>query len=288
MNWMMLRHAGFITATTILLISAGMLMLGVRALGLHVTKLPIYPESDLQLHSLHDTRSIELEGWERLGTDETMSPEAEEELGTGNYLSRYYRQTNPPEGREPVVVQLHLAYYTGMLDTVPHVPDRCLVGAGFVQIGGSSIVRIPVKVEGWLVSEDVPDWKAPGKTVRMWKGRSLETQGRVFMPRDIENLRMKVQQFQTPDGQRLWAGYFFLANGGVVATADELRMLAFKITDDYAYYCKVQFTVIGVENETEFADVAASMLDQILPDIMRRVPNWVDVMEGRWPVRAAR
>lgn len=30
---------------------------------------------------------------------------------------------------------MHIAYYTGMIDTVPHVPERCWGAAGLVMLG---------------------------------------------------------------------------------------------------------------------------------------------------------
>ena len=62
--------------------------------------------------------------WEAVGDDQRLSKEFIEELGTDQFLTRSYEHA---DGR---FLQLHLAYYTGMIDAVPHVPDRCLVATG--------------------------------------------------------------------------------------------------------------------------------------------------------------
>ena len=102
-------------------------------------------------------------------------------------------------------------------------------------------------------------------------------------PRDVEDLEMRITPFQDEKGRMVYAGYFFIANGGTVASANDIRLLAFQLEDDYSYYVKVQFTSGTVGSVEELAELAGSMLDEILPDIMDRVPDWVEVREGRYP-----
>jgi hypothetical protein len=79
------------------------------------------------------------------------------------------------------------------------------------------------------------------------------------------------------------AGYFFIANGSAVAGADGVRLLAFDLKNDYAYYMKVQFTSMQAESPEELAEVASSLLDDLLGEMMLCVPDWIDVLAGRWP-----
>ena len=246
----------------------------VRSRGYHLTKLPIHAK--LKLHTL----PTEYPTWVRYGEDAQMSAEGEEELGTKNHLSRKYVERKGHEGRPRRAVEVHLAYYTGMIDTVPHVPERCFVAGGWLQTGAPRLIPIPLDTD-LLIPDTTADPELHGGTV--WMGRSPTTQGRVRLPTGVEELQMRVSPFVNQRGDRFFAGYFFVANGGTVPSADDIRLLAFRLEDDYAYYLKVQFTSGSVGSEEELAEAAASMLDEVFPDIMLRVPDWVEVREGRYP-----
>jgi len=277
MTWAFFRRPAFVVALGVLVVGAIGLHQAIRAMGLYLTKLPIYPESGLVFTSLPS----EYPSWRQVGVDEQMSKEAQEELGTDNSISRVYVEREPAPGAPPRSVQLHIAYYTGMIDTVPHVPERCMVGAGWQTVGkGTTIVDVPLSMDR-LTKETGLDPAVHG-TGELWRGRSSETAGRVRLPRGVEDLKMSVTPFAHGRGGTLYAGYFFIANGGVVASADQVRLLAFQLDQKYAYYCKVQFSSTAVNSAEELGELAGQMLDEMFPDIMRRVPDWADVQDGRY------
>lgn len=250
----------------------------VSHLRLQLRKMPIQPESGLKFHTIPKN----LPGWETV-RDEVMSAEAMEELGTENWVTRWYRGVDE-EGRPldpPVAIQIHCAYYTGMIDTVPHVPERCMIGAGLEYAGKSEVLRVPLDLSRLVPDPD--DRPAEGEP-RILTARNSRVPVRVRLPRGIENLSMMVTPFRDAEGrQTLWAGYFFMANGGVVASANDVRLLAFKLQDDYAYYAKIQFLSGNVGSGEELVALAARLLDDILPDLMQCVPDWTEVEQGRWP-----
>jgi hypothetical protein len=279
MNWSRFRNPAFLAALGVLGVSA----IGFnRAIsGLHLTKEPIQAPESRKLDSI----PREYAHWKQVGRDEEMSAEAIEELGTANSISRVYVETEPPEGRPPRQVQVHIAYYTGKIDTVPHVPERCMVGAGWTKGGATLQVPVPLTIEGRMTTEMGLDPKKHG-TSKVYRGLATDPPGRVRLPRDIESLELSVTPFSHAGGQTLYAGYFFIANGGVVASANQVRLLAFKLEEKYAFYCKVQFSTADVASAQELGEVAGAILDDMLPDIMRRVPDWVEVVEGRYPAKA--
>ena len=115
-----------------------------------------------------------------------------------------------------------------------------------------------------------PDSRAPGSRVRL--------------PHGIENLELRVFAFQEPGStEPLYAGYFFIANGGLTSSAQSVRLLAFDLKSDYAYYLKVQFSATRIKGPEDLASLAASLLDEILPDLMQCVPDWTDVIRGEYP-----
>lgn len=269
-----------------------LLILGVMALGMGAAinywkistrKLPIYPKNERQ------TRDVvaESESWVRIGSDQTISKEVEEELGTTNHLSRTYFYKKSPDKNNPVILELHLAYYTGMIDTVPHVPDRCFVGAGMSIDGDAGVVAVPISVEGFT---QIAGGEKPGEG-RVFKVRATNPTKAgekidgtfVNLPRDPDKVEMKITKFSGPKIPRIFSGYFFVANGGTVATGDGVRLLAFDLKSKYAYYMKVQFTSATMSSAEELAKYAGLFLDENFADIMLCVPDWVEVEAGTYP-----
>lgn len=268
--------------------SAGALDAALRAVEAILVKKEIHPPGGTKLHTLgerSDGSSVRFGAFELAPAQPMrMSEEGMDELGTHNYVSQIYLERGG-DG-PPTSFELHCAYYTGMLDQVPHVPERCLVGAGWLPAGRSRVVPVELAFDERGLDPDafVPafgvDESAYG---RVWAGRCPEVSRRVRLPMNIEELRLMVTPFIDPAGNRVYAGYFFVANGSVYASAEDLRLKAIKLQDEYAYFMKVQFTSRDVDSPEGLAAVAGRFLDEALPSLMRRTPDWIDVVEGRLP-----
>jgi hypothetical protein len=83
--------------------------------------------------------------WQGVGTDEKLDEAFLDELGTDQYLTRRYQRTDG----EDVTINVHLTYYTGLIDAVPHVPDRCLVAAGLSVAVMPVNYDLPIDRSGW-------------------------------------------------------------------------------------------------------------------------------------------
>ena len=269
----------------VLVAAAASLDAALRAFNIHIQKAAIRPESGLTLPSLPKR----VEGFSLVFEPPPLSAEMRKALGTDNYISRQYIESDVPEGGKARLIDVHAAYYTGMIDTVPHVPERCFVGSGNLAIDGSQgrVTRIPLDLDRFSPDPDI-DESVHGRILRGRTSAHSDAPGvRARLPRGIENLKMNVTRFVDDNGMKLHAGYFFIANGGTVPRAGDVRSLAFDNQSTHAYYMKVQFTSADVEDADELAELAASFLNESLPDLMRRTPDWVDVREGRHPaVRA--
>jgi hypothetical protein len=269
-----LTSPAFLAAFAILVASAIGLRAATRIMGIHDQKLPIHALGNRQIHAL----PVKIGAWERQGADDVLSAEALEELDTENYVSRVYMAKI--DGRD-VALDFHAAYYTGMIDTVPHVPERCLIGAGMSKTGESRVVRIPLDMGAFAPDTTVDTEKAGGEVLMAF----TQDGTRVRLPVNLaQDLSMNITEFAAPGvKQRIFAGYFFIANNGIAPRAAGVRSLAFRLTDDYAYYLKVQFMSFQVESAEELAAQAADFLRGGLPEIMRCLPDWVEVQEGRYP-----
>jgi hypothetical protein len=60
-------------------------------------------------------------------------------------------------------------------------------------------------------------------------------------------------------------------------------VLAFNLTDDYAYYLKVQVGSTDAASAAELGELASTLLSDLLGEIMTCVPDWTKVQRGEWP-----
>lgn len=245
----------------VLLLSVPGLWLGVlRANDMVLHKLPIPVQRPLV--SLPET----LGTWQLLREDPPLSEELIEALGTRQYVSRYYFDTaGTTAGGKPTndsVVKLHVAYYTGMPDTVPHVPERCFVAGGLIYRGKQAT---EIELQGSRYREDTT-----GEIVAFSRLAGAD----VLLPKR----RFEATQFTfaAPDAGEAEANvvYFFVANGRLLATPDQVRLLGFNPRDRYSYYCKIEIGLFGIADKEQAVNRAASFLSAAMPEIMACLPDW--------------
>ncbi|MEM9418232.1 MAG: exosortase [Planctomycetota bacterium] len=215
--------------------------------------------------------------------DQILPPEIIDELGTEDYLSRLYRNNNFAEGQPGSLIRLHVAYYTGINDTVPHVPDRCFVAGGVKHKGlHSQIVSLDPEVvtarngmSGYTATALIPppgepDY-APGTVVTLPE-------------RDIDAVRFTYgNPSNVNEDQHVI--YFFAANGKYLASPNAVRAQGFDIRDAHSYYCKIEIQILGENDPALVAQHTTDLLNTFLPDIMACLPDWDDVKAGAWPVQ---
>ncbi|MCC5823805.1 MAG: EpsI family protein [Phycisphaerales bacterium] len=283
---MVAARAGALTFLAVCAVGMGA---AIHAAGIHLRKIAIHPPDNRQLSAI----PAETENWVRMGSDAIESAEVLEVLRTENYLTRSYRRRGTGEdGTNPMVLEFHAAYYTGMIDTVPHVPERCFVGGGLQQARASRVLDLNMPARSWMPDETAPAEFA-GRLGRIYTVRLSNNPAhtdapgrRVRLPREVgpdNPFRIRAAEYLLPNGRRYFAGYFFIANGGTVPNANDVRTLAFNLTDDYAYYLKVQVNSASVNSVEELVEEAASLLDELIGEIMRCVPDWIEVEMGNYP-----
>jgi len=278
---------GAVIAAATLLAAGIAFSLAIRLGGMNLEKTPIYPKNNRQVSAI----PTETAHWQRVGSDKIASSEIVETLGTENYVSRDYARKDTMGTRRPVVLEFHAAYYTGGIDTVPHVPERCFVGGGLQQGDSSRVIGLDLDTSTWSRDRSVPEELAglSGEiyTVRLSNDKDYtDAPGmRVRLPRDVtpeRPIEMRCSEFIAGD-RKIYAGYFFIANGGLRANANDVRTLAFNLSDDYAYYLKVQLTSTNASSFEEFAEHASGLIGDTIGEIMRCTPDWVEVQQGRYP-----
>ncbi|MFM7051355.1 MAG: exosortase-associated EpsI family protein [Planctomycetota bacterium] len=258
----------YFAALALLAVGFGGFYLLVRQLNIHLVK------ERVELRRPLDSVPTRLGRWQRVGSDTVYSDTLLEELGTKRYLDRNYAIDGAPAKG---MMSVHVAYYTGTIDAVPHIPERCWAVGGLEVTSNSAVVPLAIDMSGWEPLEG----DATGQyRVTFVNDAVTAERERVTMP--VGEIGATTIEFQDPRRPeiRQVGGYFFIANGRSTSNSYGVRSLAFNLTDRYAYYCKIQLMRRGTVDSPDgslmgpFRDEAAELLTQLLPHVMRCLPDW--------------
>ncbi len=247
--------------------------LAVAGLGFYglIRQFNVYLSKErVELRRPLDAVPTQIGRWQRVGPDTSYPDIMLEELGTRSYLDRVYAIDGDPK----TALHVHVAYYTGTIDAVPHIPERCWAVGGLELTQNSAPTTLeidrskwqPSKTEGYFISNVIDPVTADIEAVTMPKGDVVAT----------------TIEFQDPKAPRIRqvGGYFFIANGKLESTSYGVRQAAFNLTDRYAYYCKIQITKKGQVQEDDgsligpFKEQSTQLLSALLPEVMRCLPDW--------------
>ena len=266
--------------TTGVALAAGMLI--TSAIGLQsvvATQKAVLLKKPVEMRHEFFTLPKQVGTWEFLRDEDPLPKEREEELGTTHYITRTYYDTTLEDTDPAAFGRVHLAYYTGMVDTVPHVPDRCWVAADMENTG---LEQIDLDLEPLGAQPEAATGKlvAPVQLQDPIDGRTQARLPEAVFP-------AKLFSAKTAEGREVNTTYFFVANGGYFSSPNQVRTLAFNIRDEYSYYCKVEVMFPGLTDAELSEQRTEALLSALLPEIMACLPDWVDVKEGRWPAEGS-
>ena len=213
--------------------------------------------------------------WVLVSTDKPLDPDIEHVLGTDKYIQRRYvnselvsadaiNQISGLSGeqrdravfelmaqRPEAVIDMGIFYYTGFVDTVAHIPERCYIADGFDitnsevqhdQLVGTLPDGSPRKLDfSFLSFEDVS--------------------GRNRMPTNV--------------------GYLFHVDGQYESSSLDVRRSLQSLTERYGYYAKVELKIAGThgegstsQNQQQAKEAMKDFLAALLPDVERIMPDW--------------
>ncbi len=223
--------------------------------------------------------------WQVVYRDPPLSKEVEDTLGTKQYLSWYFldkrlahasdvdvRRRNFEPGS---IIRLHLAYYTGMIDAVPHVPERCNVAGGFNAIGNSFELPLNIDNGEYTWNQELEVHETYSLLEPVVRSPKLAFHSRAFTyapPMNPEAAETVI--------------YFFVANGKYLASPLDVRLEGFNLRDRYAYYFKVQAEALGVSDPEVASERVEALLTDLMPQILATLPDWSEVQAGRYPTAA--
>lgn len=219
-----------------------------------------------------------------IGKEPRLPADAEDALGTTQYIAWQYRDHTKSKDEPGAFIRIHVPYYTGTIDTVPHVPERCFVAGGATPTD-KRVIRVPLVSPQILGSggDDAP------VTARTAMART------VTLPTDRVPVTFVTFQHENRELDAYHVGYFFAANGGFEASPDGVRLLAFNLFDTHAYWAKVEVMAyqvvttkmgerglvparVGVE---ETSRIVGEFLSYALPEVMWCLPDWDAVRAGK-------
>ncbi len=168
------------------------------------------------------------------------------------YYMAVYRDTRVAPGGNGYRIRLDITYYTGLLEAVPHVGERCIVAGGGTIIYDQSKpipVRFPVLPAAW----------------KNWK--------------DIEAYRTTYEVFNR-DGTVARASqyHFFSMNGKPEWDWMKVRWDMGALSLKYCYFAKVQIAAQMPEPDVEKSDaVCREFLEYVLPEVLQFFASADDV-----------
>ena len=255
---------GFLTAATILGVAAIGLNAAVSTMQLHFKKVAVPLTKEL------DTVPPQLGDWVQVSKDEPLDKETQDALSTTHYIFRDYvdtRLVRPQElalfdgkssterkgilarlqmEKPEAVLNMAVTYYTGLVDTVAHIPDRCMIADGFE----------PSEYE-------TPQWDmGPGRL-----GKA---------PGDDPKIGVRFINFedQTAAGRvTRRVAYFFFADGHYVSDPIDVRTILQNLRYKHGFYSKVELMTIAKDHD-QSAKIMADFLKSALPEVEKCLPDW--------------
>jgi hypothetical protein len=261
---------GFLIVVVILALSAVGLNVAVSALQLQFKKEAVPLKQELS------TLPANLGDWVQVSKDEPLDHELQSTLATDKYVFRDFVnrklvspldlakfdglgsrerknlvsqiQTAKPEA----VISLALTYYTGMVDTVAHIPERCYVADGYQPT-------------------DTPEtlsWD-------MGPNRLGKTSGNPKI--DVRFINFEDQTGARRVTKRV--AYFFFANGHYESDPLSVRQTLQDLRAKHGFYSKVELMAI-IPDHDECAKVMCNFLQSAMPAVEKCYPDWNSVEHG--------
>ncbi len=261
--WLRLRQPAFLSAVVVLLIAAVTLNAATKYMKLYFKKEPVSLRHEL------DTLPTQLGHWVQVSKDEPLDREIEDVLGTKKYIFRDFVDANQiteserneltkdqsvadyrkvlgalQAAKPAAVITCAVTYYTGMVDTVAHIPDRCYVADGFEPTEHAyPMLTLPARDN------------APSRPLQV-----------CFISFE--------DQIPTRAVVPIKVAYFFQCNGSY--ESDPINGVRFRLqslTEKHGYYAKVELKTVMPDSQ-QSQDVMSDFLSYALPEIERCLPDW--------------
>ncbi len=255
--------AAFIIVAAILLLAAIGLNTTIQKMQLTFRKEPVALQKSLK------ELSPTFGPWVQVTVDERQSHELEDALATKEYVFRDYvdsRVVAPDvieqfKGKKTAerhqmlgvirmkspqaIMNVAVTYYTGMVDTVAHIPDRCYIADGFQPS-----------------SYDIKRWDC-------FASRSNDKQAAARFIHFVDQVADRKSVSRN-------VAYFFHVNGRYTNDPLDVRATLQDLFQKHGYYAKVEMMSTS-EDRAASESMMADFLQYALPEIEKVLPDWQKV-----------
>lgn len=265
----------FMIVTLVLTTAALGLNVAVSAMKLHFKKEPVPLARPL------GAIPERLGTWVQVSQDQPLDKEMQDVLGTKEYIFRDYvnevdvpgvadrfRNKTQKERLEILntirqqfpnaVISLSVTYYTGMVDTVAHVPDRCVTADGY-EPKEYTTPRWPIARQLAPAAKPHDGDGSPSDDVEVRYINFEDQTGAAKLPRSVS--------------------YFFHTNGKFISSPLGVRNELANLFVKKGYYAKIE-TMTTIPDTKISAEKTANFLESALPEVHKCMPDWKKVVAG--------
>lgn len=250
-----LSQPSFLVVSIILLVAAAGLKGATDYLKLHFRKLPV------PLARTLSEIPEKIGPWQQVSVDEALQHDIQEALATDKFVFRDYVDTRVVDAsvfkdkssqerrqllfaiqmqKPAAVVNASVTYYTGLVDTVAHVPERCYVADGYEPSVTADLQ--------WDALKD-----RPGTGLMRYITFEDTTAGRMNFTRNV--------------------AYVFQCNGEYISDSIAVRKRLANLKERYGYYMKVEVQTLNLPQQ-EASRVMNDFLSNLLPETERCLSDW--------------
>ncbi|MBI1825103.1 MAG: hypothetical protein HYR83_01830 [Planctomycetes bacterium] len=174
---------------------------------------------------------------------QTLEAAVVDALGTDQYIDWWLENSTASANNPLRYAHLFITYDSGGKNLVPHTPDECRLGAGY------QFAREPE-------NHEIPLSQLPGNQLK----------ARVRLCTFLKTAVFNSQEDSVV--------YTFCANGQIVATRNDVRLVINDPKRKYAYFSKVELSFPRATREQTLSG-ATSVLNVLLPALVR--DHWPDI-----------
>jgi len=184
-----------------------------------------------------------------------MTADVEAVLGTDEHITWLFKDNAHSTARSLAYVRVHLAYYTGLLDAVPHIADVCQLAGGAESAGASREVT-------WTVGNLPAPW-------RQWE------QTRMRRSAFVRKLRRRGEH-------RSIIFYVFSVNGEQANDRVAVRWSLADPTKKHCYYVKIEISagqVGGPLSDEQCEEMCQAFFSAAAGAIFQHLPSAERIQE---------
>lgn len=272
----LLGQPDFVVAVILLGTAAATLNFATGYLALHFKKQPV--QMRVAAFDASDGFPATIGPWLQVTKDTPLDADTEHILGTSQYVNRIYVDTRVLDlqqleelktqaGKEraamlatmqrehpQAVMSLGLYYYTGLVDTVAHIPDRCYIADGY-------------DVSSYQTRTNQRFGTYPDGSDRVVSYNYINFEDQTGQQRESKNV-----------------AYLFHVNGHYESSPLGVRRSLQNLFERYGYYAKMELMTVSPSHADDPAGQRAaqdsslaamdSFLSVALPQFERCMPDW--------------